>query len=48
MIDILKFFLVFLKNKPWLLPPVLLIFIAIIIALTSSNPVVAPFLYTLF
>ena len=46
--DILRFFFGYLKRKPYLIPPVLVILGAIIIATSSTNPVIAPFLYTMF
>ena len=44
----LKLVLKILKNEPYLLPPIVVIVIIAIIAAMAGNPIVAPFLYTIF
>lgn len=43
-----KILLAALKSKPYLLPPIIVLIILAAIAALAGNPVIAPFLYTIF
>ncbi len=50
MLDLIKEFWLFLKErkKYWLLPIILVILALSALILLTSNPVIAPFIYTIF